>query len=59
MHFRKRIGEGGVEPQETEEGTRRQAPQGFIVPLETGPRKCLEQLHHCYRLEKMRLVRSA
>ena len=49
MHFRKRIGEGGVEPQETDEGTRRQASQGFIVPLETGPRKCLEQLNPAAR----------
>ena len=31
--------EGNVEPQEAYERACRQAPQGFIVPLETGPRK--------------------
>ena len=38
--------EGSVEPQEAYERTCRQAPQGFIVPLETGPRKCFGQLPH-------------
>ena len=50
--------EGNVEPQEAYERACRQAPQGFIVPLETGPRKCFGQLPHYYRLDKIRFVRS-
>lgn len=30
-----RAGRSSVEPQETDEGTHRQAPQGFIVPAGT------------------------
>lgn len=50
--------EGSVEHQEAYERACRQAQQGFIVPLETGPRKCFGQLPHYYRLDKIRFVRS-
>lgn len=57
-HCQRDAGRRGVEPQETDEGTRRQAPQGSIMPLETCLRKGLAQPYHCCWLGKMRFVRS-